>query len=90
MTFKKEDIINALMVLEKSDGWKIICKAIDENIKQTQSKLNGELGEITGLEELHNLQNMLIDRKGLKNLPTTIIESLKDADSVPVELDPYE
>jgi len=85
---KKNDIINYLVALKKSEGWKILVKILDLNIEEIDKKLHG-IKELENNETIEILQNQWADRKQLKELPEMLINEYKDKEVSPINLDPY-
>ena len=85
---KKESIIEALKSLKENIGWQVIMRAIDENIKETEAKLNGEI-DLESDENTKQLQDKRKDRIRLRNLPEELIEEYREKEGFPPELDPY-
>lgn len=86
---RKEKIISALKNLIASDGWKIMVKVLQANIRDAQMQLEGN--EITDLAQLKRIQDKLFDRRELLAMPDELIEQYGSDESkqFPVELDPY-
>ena len=85
---KKEAMIAALQKLKEETGWKIIEKVLEENIKDTESKLFGEV-KIEDNEDIERLREKRKDRKLLKDLPNDLIKDLEGAKVFPKEFDPF-
>lgn len=91
MADNKETVIQQLKDLKESMGWKVIVKALDENIKDAESQLNGDDGkEQTDPAILALLRAKRKDRIALKELPDTLIADISDAGFIRPELDPYD
>lgn len=87
----KETVIQQLKDLKESMGWKVVVKALDENIKDIESQLNGDdEKELTDANLLTLLRAKRKDRISLKNLPDTLIADITDVGYIRPELDPYD
>ena len=86
---KRDSIIATLKRLKNSTGCKVIVKALEENIKQAECRLHGEIPLEEG-ETVEGWQKIRSDRLKMIDLPDTLIEENKDKEAFPVELDPYE
>ena len=86
---KKDAIITALRRLKGNLGWRVICKAVQENIKITEEKLHGDREWEEG-DTLQGLQSKRNDRTKFLSLPESIVEELKEAEEFPPKLDPFD
>jgi len=74
---EKREAYTALQGLLKHNGWGFIKKAIDSNIRFLSEKLK-DSKEFKNLEEVFYLQDRIDDLEKMKDLPTLILEELKD------------
>jgi len=86
---KRDNIIAALQQLKENTGWKVIIKALEENIKQAEVKLHGEV-PLEKDETIEYWQKIRSDRLQVMELPDTIIEENKEKDAFDPNLDPYD
>jgi len=86
---KRDNIIAALQQLKENTGWKVIIKALEENIKQAEVKLHGEI-PLEKDETIEYWQKIRSDRLQVMELPDTIIEENKEKDAFDPLLDPYD
>lgn len=85
---KKELMIARLRELKEHEGWKIVEKVLEANIREAESRLHGD----TKLEEGETIefwQKIRSDRKTLLSIPDDLIEEYKEKEEFPLELDPY-
>jgi len=85
----KEDKISALEQLKDNIGWKIIVKALKNDVKSAEARLHGD----TKLEEGETIKEWQKIRKGVLemiSLPDRLIEENKNRDEFDPNLDPYE
>ena len=86
---QKDDAISALESFQETIGWKIIVKALEANIRESEAKLHGDI-QLEDGETIKSLQDQRNDRVCLRDLPKELIEEYKDKEAFPKELDPYE
>ena len=86
---KKDSIIAALEQLKNYIGWKVIVKALEENIKQSEARLHGEIKLEEG-ETQEFWQKIRKDRIEMTNLPETIIKENEEKEAFDPRLDPYD
>jgi hypothetical protein len=76
--------------LLKSDGWKVISKVLDLNIKEAEDKLNGEM-DMLPEETIHTVRKNRKDRIVLRELPERIMKDCEgNSLEFPLNFDPYE
>ena len=85
---KKKDALDYLRLLQETIGWKIVVRVLEENMKDLDLKLHGQM-ELEKDDSVEVLQRQWKDRNELKDLPANLIEKYKDAEAFPVELDPF-
>ncbi len=87
---EKNEAREALEILRKSSGWKVVEKLLDFDIE----KLDNDLKTLNfeSLEHQRQVQDRYATRVLLKSLPEDIIRALSNEPSADekVELDPYE
>jgi len=86
---KKESIIAFLEQLKNNTGWKVVVKALQENIKQAEARLNGDI-KLEEDETIKFWQKIRKDRIQMIDLPNTLIEENKDQEEFDPKLDPYD
>ena len=86
---KKESIIDSLNQLKNNVGWKVVVKALEENIKQAEARLHGEIKLEEG-ETVEFWQKIRKDRIEMIGLPNNIIGDLKEGEKFDPNLDPFE
>ena len=84
-----KDMIGYLVNLKEQPGWKIIVKVLEENIKDVEAKLNGDI-ELVENETIKTLQDKRRDRVRLKDMPDDLVKEWEEKDVFPINLDPYE
>jgi|SRR3990167_10570617 len=90
---RKAKILSALQSLVRHDGWKIVRKVLEQNIRDSQNQLEGNdpTVKIENINDLKWIQDKLSDRKNLLNLPEELMREYgDDLREFPVELDPFE
>lgn len=86
---KKQSIIQILKDGKEGLFWKILIKALNENIKDTEAKLHGEIA-IREDETIELLRAKRNDRISLRDLPDELIKEYNKHETIPLELDPYD
>jgi len=86
---KKGSIIAALKQLKNDVGWKVIVKALRENIEQAEARLHGDIKLEEG-ETTKFWQKVRKDRIQMIDLPDTIIKDNEERDEFDPDLDPYD
>ena len=86
---RRDAIIAALVQLKDNLGWQVVRKALEENVRETEGKLHGEI-EWNKDDTLEWLQSKRNDRVRLISLPEDLINEFKEVEQFPPELDPYE
>ena len=86
---RRDSIIGSLQQLKETYGWKVIQKAMEEDIRQIEKKLHGD-EPLDSDETITQLQDRRTDRIGLRDIIDNLIEQYGDVDAFPVELDPYQ
>lgn len=81
--------IDALTVLNSSNGWKIIVKALETRIKHIDLKLHGQI-DVEKTETIENLQHEWSNLNALKDIPQELIEDFKKKPEEMKELDVYD
>ena len=87
-TDKRDKLIAHLERLKDHIGWKIIVKALEENVRETEAKLHGDI-EWDKDDTLKELQGKRNDRVRLRDLPDDLIKGYEKAEEFPPSLDPY-
>ncbi len=77
-----------LAMLKETQGWKVMEKLLDFDIKKLDNDLKTR--QYDSLEEQRAAQDMHAVRVLLKDYPNIIIQALSDEQGEKVELDPYE
>jgi len=85
---KKGAIIQALNQLKGTMGWKVIVKAMEENMRKTELKMFGKL-KWDEDETLRSLQDLHDACERLRDMPDDLITQYKDKEVFPPNLDPY-
>lgn len=85
---KKDSIIADLNQLKNRIGWKVVVRALEENIKQAEARLHGD-SKLEEGETMEFWQKIRKDRIEMINLPDTIIEENKEKEEFDPKLDPY-
>ena len=83
-----QDMIGYLLSLKEQAGWKIIERVLDENIKDVEAKLNGDI-ELLENETIKTLQDKRKDRVRLKNIIDELVNEWKEKEAFDPELDPF-
>lgn len=86
---KKESIIEALKQLKNNVGWKVVVKALGENVKMAEARLHGDIKLEKG-ETIKEWQKIRNDRLQMMELPDSIIEENKEKEVFDPKLDPYD
>ena len=86
---KKGSIIAALTQLKNDIGWKVLVKALEENVKQAEARLHGDIKLEEG-ETMAYWQKIRKDRIQMMELPDTIINDNKERDEFDPKLDPFD
>lgn len=86
---KRNNIIAALEQLKNDIGWKVIVKALENDVRAAEARLHGDikLGED---ETIKGWQNTRRDRIQMIELPDTLIEENKEKEGFDPLLDPYD
>ena len=86
---KRNEIISALEQLKNNIGWKVIVKALENDVKAAEARLHGEV-KLAEDETIKTWQDTRRDRIQMINLPDTLIEENKEKEGFDPRLDPYE
>ncbi len=86
---KKGSIVAALKQLKNNLGWRVIVKALEENVKEAEKRLHGE-APLQKDETIELWQKIRSDRLQMIDLPDIIVEENKEKEAFPIELDPFE
>ena len=86
---KKNSIIAALKQLQNDTGWKVIVKALEENVKEAEKRLHGDLKLEEG-ETIRGWQKIRTDRLEMIKLPDTLIKDNKEREAFDPKLDPFD
>jgi len=86
---KRNSIIEALEQLKNAIGWKVIVKALENDVKGAEARLHGDikLGED---ETIKGWQDTRRDRIQMIGLPDSLIEENKENEGFDPKLDPYD
>jgi hypothetical protein len=77
---EKKARIAALVDLQNTPGWKILCEELSADIALTEAKLFGEAPLAEG-ETVEGLRRERIDRLELRDLPKNLIEEYGEDDA---------
>jgi len=86
---KRNSIIEALEQLKNYIGWKVIIKALENDVKAAEARLHGDI-KLDKDETIKEWQNTRRDRIQMINLPDTLIEENKEKEGFDPRLDPYD
>lgn len=84
-----KDMIGYLVNLKEQPGWKIVSKMLEGDIKDVESKLNGDT-DLSDNETIKTLQDKRRDRIRLRDMPDDLIKDWEERDIFPPQLDPFE
>ena len=85
----KANLITALKRLRDDIGWKIIVKALKENIKQAEARLHGDIKLEEG-ETIKEWQKIRSDRMMMIELPDIILKENEEKEKFDPNLDPFD
>ena len=83
----KESAVAYLDQLLKTEGWKIVVKLLEEDIKRLDDELR--LNEFKEISEVKERQNKRASLVILRQLPEKLIEALKEEKPDPPDFDIY-
>ena len=86
---KRDSIISTLRQLKNSIGWKVILKALENDVKAAEARLYGEAA-LKKDETISEWQRTRNDRIQMINLPDSLIEDNKEKPVFDPNLDPYD
>lgn len=86
---KKNSIIAALEQLKNDTGWKVIVKALENDVKSAEARLHGEI-KMEPDETIKQWQNVRRDRLQMIELPDTLIDENTEKEKFDPKLDPYD
>lgn len=86
---KKNSIIAALEQMKNDTGWKVIVRALEENVKEAEKRLHGDI-KLEGNETQQFWQKIRRDRLQIIELPDILIEENKEKEKFDPKLDPFD
>ena len=88
---KRDSIIAALQQLKETIGWKVVVKALENDVEAAESKLHGDIPLDSEKDEsIGEWQRTRNDRIAMINLPNELIEENEKKEVFDPKLDPYE